>query len=270
MSEYPYLHGFSKVEVERLRSQARFAEHIVYQDIDLSTARHILEVGCGVGAQTDILLRRFPEASITGVDKSSSQIAEARDLLSDHLHARGRYDLHEMDAAKLTFEDHTFDGAFVCWLLEHVPNPVQVLKEIRRTLKPQAPVYITEVMNSSFHLDPYSPQTWKYWQAFNDFQIDTGGDPFIGAKLGNLLADAGFDNIALKEKVWHFDNRQPAKRAAILKFWCELLLSAAGQLIQEGRVTPETVSGMKSELDTVIRESNSVFYYSFIQGVAST
>ena len=52
-------------------------------------------------------------------------------------------------------------------------------------------MYITEVMNSSFFLDPYSPNVWRYWMAFNDFQYDHGGDPFVGAKLGNLLLAGG-------------------------------------------------------------------------------
>jgi hypothetical protein len=116
-----------------------------------------------------------------------------------------------------------------------VPAPARVLAEIRRVLTPGAPVYVTEVMNASFLLDPYSPNVWRYWMAFNDFQIDSGGDPFVGAKLGNLLLAGGFRDVTTEIKTFHFDNREPARRKQMIAFWEELLLSAADQLLSAGR-----------------------------------
>ena len=48
--------------------------------------------------------------------------------------------------------------------------------------------------------------------AFNDFQYDSGGDPFIGAKLGNLLLAGGYRDVVTEIKTVHFDNREPARR----------------------------------------------------------
>src|SRR5690606_36823036 len=106
----------------------------------------------------------------------------------------------------------SFDAAYICWVLEHVSTPSNVLNKVRRELRPGASIYIHEVMNHTFFLDPYSPNVWKYWMAFNDFQYEkAGGDPFVGAKLGNLLVAQGFRNIETKVKTWHFDNRKPDK-----------------------------------------------------------
>lgn len=270
MSEFPYIHGFSPAEQARLRQQARYAEHIVYQDIDFSEATQVLEVGCGVGAQTEILLRRFPHLRLTAIDKSAHQLTSAKSHLAELPLPVDRYRLLEMDAATLEFADNEFDGAFICWLLEHVPSPEKVLSELRRVLRPGSRVYITEVMNSSFLLDPYSPNTWTYWLAFNDYQIDQGGDPFVGAKLGNLLMRAGFDNIRTTPKVWHLDDRTPGKRKAMIEFWAELLLSACDSLVESKRVSRETVAAMKDELKLVAREPSSTFFYSFIQASATT
>lgn len=55
-TNFPYLHGFSKTEQDRLREQAVFSEQTIYRDIDFSESKNIIEVGCGVGAQTEILL----------------------------------------------------------------------------------------------------------------------------------------------------------------------------------------------------------------------
>lgn len=267
-SNFPYLHGFSHDEQERLRQQARYSEQSIYQNVDFSEAKQVLEIGCGVGAQSEILLRRFPNINLTGIDLSDHQIQSAKETLSNLAYAKNRYEILSMDAQNLDFESSTFDGGFICWLLEHVPAPQNVLNEARRVLKPGSTLYITEVLNSSFFLDPYSPNVWKYWMAYNDYQYENAGDPFVGAKLGNLLLSQGFKDIKTESKTWHFDNRCPDKRKKTIKFWSSLLMSASEQLIAENVVTQEVADNAKAELDKVANDPNAVFYYSFIQASA--
>ena len=268
-TEFPYLHGFSATEQARLMRQARLAESTVFHDIDYADARRLLEVGSGVGAQTEILLRRFPDLHATCVDLNGQQVEAARRNLGAMPWFDGRYDLHQADATDLPFEPRSFDAAFLCWVLEHVPTPARVLSEVRRVLVPGAPVYVTEVMNASFLLDPYSPNVWRYWMAFNDFQIDSGGDPFVGAKLGNLLLAGGFRDVTTQIKTFHFDNREPARRKTMIAFWEELLLSAADQLVAAGKVTTEVVEGVRHEMRQVQNDPNAVFFYSFVQARAT-
>ena len=267
-TETPYLHGFSSTEQARLVKQARLAESTVFHDIDYTGVRRVLEVGSGVGAQTEILLRRFPDLRVECVDLNAEQLDAARANLGRMPWLDGRYALHRADATTLPFDARQFDGAFLCWVLEHVPSPARVLNEVRRVLAPGSPVYITEVMNSSFLLDPYSPNVWRYWMAFNDFQIDSGGDPFVGAKLGNLLLAGGFRDVQTQVKVFHFDNREPDRRKTMIAFWEELLLSAADQLLDAGKVTADVVDGMRREMHQVQNDPHAVFFYAFIQARA--
>ncbi len=267
--EATYLHGFSAVEQARLMKQARLAESTIFSNIDYTGARRVLEVGSGVGAQTEILLRRFPDIHVTCVDLNEAQLEAAQRNLAKMPWCQGRYTLQQADATNLPFSPREFDAAFLCWVLEHVPSPARVLNEVRRVLSPGSPVYITEVMNSSFLLDPYSPNVWRYWMAFNDFQYDSGGDPFIGAKLGNLLLAGGYRDVATEIKTFHFDNREPARRKTMIAFWEELLLSAADQLLEAGRVTQEIVDGMRREMNDVQNDPNAVFFYSFVQARAT-
>jgi ubiquinone/menaquinone biosynthesis C-methylase UbiE len=269
-SDHPaYLHGFSQTEQARLIKQARLAEAAIFRDIDYSDARRLLEVGSGVGAQTEILLRRFPDLHATCVDLNEAQLATAKDNLGGMPWLDGRYALRQADATDLPFEARDFDAAFLCWVLEHVPSPARVLSEVRRVLAPGSPVWITEVMNASFLLDPYSPNVWKYWMAFNDFQIEQGGDPFVGAKLGNLLLAGGFRDVRTDIKTFHLDNREPARRKTMIAFWEELLLSAADQLLAAGCVTPQIVDGMRREMHDVQSDPDAVFFYSFVQARAT-
>jgi ubiquinone/menaquinone biosynthesis C-methylase UbiE len=264
-----YLHGFSAEERDRLRRQARVLEPMVHDRLPFMRRRRLVEIGSGVGAQTEILLRHFPDLHATCVERSRSQIDEAARFLSTVPWAKGRYDLAEEDATRLPFERDTFDAAFICWLLEHVPDPARVLSEARRVMTPGAPIVVNEVLNATFFIDPYSPMTLRYWMAFNDRQIEMGGDPFVGAKLGNLLQAVGFKDIRTFVRTFHFDNRTPGERAEFLGYWTDLLLSGAPELLKAKRVSAAVVAGMKKELDRVARDPSSVFFYSFIQAHAT-
>ncbi|MDQ3205859.1 MAG: methyltransferase domain-containing protein [Pseudomonadota bacterium] len=268
-TDFPYLHGFSDTEQARLVKQARIAESTIFRNIDYTGARRLLEVGSGVGAQTEILLRRFPELHATCVDFNQAQVDTARANLEKMPWLEGRYSLQQADATDLPFEPRSFDSAFLCWVLEHVPAPARALSEVRRVLAPGSVVYVTEVMNASFLLDPYSPNVWRYWMAFNDFQIDSGGDPFVGAKLGNLLLAGGYRDVSTEIKTFHFDNREPARRKTMIAFWEELLLSAADQLVSAGKVDEATVAGVRAEMRQVQNDPNAVFFYSFVQARAT-
>lgn len=266
-----YLHGFTREEQERLYRQARFLENIIYQNVDLSSVRELLEVGSGVGAQTEILLRRFPEMQVTCVDFSNTQIATAQERLRDNPVAAGRYQIQQMDAKDLAFPAHQkFEGAFLCWVLEHIPEPQKVLSEVRRVLKPGSVVYLTEVLNATFFINPYSPHVLQYWMKFNDLQYEMGGDPFVGAKLGNMLLSLGFKDIQTNLKTFFLDNRSPGKREEMITFWTELLLSGMPNLLKSGNVTEELAEKVKEEMHVVAKDPDAVFFYSFVQASART
>jgi ubiquinone/menaquinone biosynthesis C-methylase UbiE len=263
-----YLHGFTDAEQERLVRQARFVEHRVHDRLPFRRARKLIEIGCGVGAQTEILLRHFPDLSVTGVDASKANLDRAVQRLADVPWADGRFEGVLADATSLDMPASTFDAAFLCWILEHVADPLQVLSEARRVLRPGSPIVVTEVQNQSFFLDPYSPSTMSYWMAFNDHQIEIGGDPFVGAKLGNMLQALGYRDIVTDVRTIHLDNRAPGERAEFIDYWSELLLSGAPGLQEAGKVSAELVAAMKRELDEVAHDPNAVFFYAFVQARA--
>ena len=109
-----YVHGFTPEEHERLLRQARFVEHEVHDRLPFRRTRKLLEVGVGVGAQTEILLRHFPELTITGVDASEPNLAWARRHLAELPWAAGRWELQrqqglvfcESVAVPLLFPQH--------------------------------------------------------------------------------------------------------------------------------------------------------------------
>lgn len=263
-----YLHGYTTHEQDRLYHQASFLADAVHDRLPFRRCRNLLEVGCGVGAQTEILLRHFPHLQVTGVDRSADNLRRAIAHLEQCAVGRGRFTAQQAPAETLPFPVDSFDGAFLCWILEHVADPPRTLAEVRRVLRAGSPVVCTEVMNATFFLDPYSPHTLRYWRAFNDTQLEMGGDPFVGAKLGNLLLKNGFTDIHTEVKTFHLDNRMPGERTEFLTFWTDLLLSGAPALAKAGKVPHDVVDGMKHELQRVARDPDAVFWYSFVQARA--
>ncbi len=264
-----YLHGFTPEEQDRLRRQARIIEDRVHEHrLPFQRARRLLEIGCGVGAQTEILLRHFPELHVTGLDVSDTNLGRAREFLAAQPIAPDRYDFVLGDAARLDFPLDSFDSAFLCWILEHVSNPVLVLSEARRVLRPGAPIVVNEVQNASLFLTPYSPNTLAYWTAFNDHQFELGGDPFVGAKLGNLLQRVGFHDIVTEVKTILLDNRAPGERSEFLAYWTDLLLSGCPGLLEAGKISVEVVDGMREELQVVAHEPDAAFFFAFVQARA--
>lgn len=263
-----YLHGYSRDEQERLIHQSRFLEQYVYAGVDFSQTGHLLEVGSGVGAQTEILLERFPQLKITCVDISEDQIRLARERLQKFVES-GQVEIFQADATDLSvLPDDTYDGGFLCWFLEHVPDPLSVLHQVKRKLKPNAYVTLTEVNNSSLFVDPYSPNILKYWYEFNDFQWTIPGHPFIGLQLGNLLTESGFKSIDMDFRPLHFDHRDPEKKRVFLDYFFNIFKSANEVLVRNGRVHHEMIQDVKAEFDLAKTDSRGVFYYSFVRATA--
>lgn len=258
-----YIHGFSTNEQDRLYQQSRVHEEIIFSQIDFKDLTNIVEVGAGVGAQTQILLERFPHLKIKTIDASEVQVERARKTLKDKI-STGQVQTFVGDAMHMPFADDKFDGAFVCWLLEHVQNPIGILKEIKRVLKANGIIYCNEVFNSTFYCHPYSPSTLKYWFEFNDYQYSLKGDPFVGGKLANYLLSAGYQNVTTKVLTHQYDNRTPKKRAQFIDYWANLLLSGADNLIATGRVTKELVEEMQAEFNQLKKDDDSVIFYSWI------
>lgn len=259
-----YLHGYSKEEQERLYSQARILEEEVYQGIDFKKCKSIIEVGCGVGAQTEILLERFPHLKILGVDLSEKQLALAEKRLSKYI-KKGQVRLLCMNAEQIDKIKEKFDGAFICWFLEHVPNPLKILKSLNKILKKGSPVYCTEVQNTSFFVNPYSPNMLKYWFELNDFQWEHGGNPFMGATLGNLLKEARYKNIDVDFRGMTFDSRDSKARIKFIRYFEELMFSASENLIKDKRITQKNLKQVKSEVKKLALNQNAVIQLGYMR-----
>lgn len=260
-----YIHTFTPEEQQRLIHQAEHLVPWVHRRIDYTGCSHVVEVGCGVGAQLKILARRFPKTHFTGVDFSPEQIDHARILLKEEL-ASGQVTLLEGSAYELPFEESTFDGAFLCWVLEHLAEPPQAMRELARVLKPGGVLYDTEVFNAGVHADPPKAALAEYWRHFNDLQRDFGGHPDIGIRLANLAIDAGFSEITQNEISPHIDKLMSVEeRKDMARYFQAIFASGIPELLSKGRISRELADGMNRDFDTIATDPESVMVYTAYQ-----
>lgn len=260
-----YIHTFTPEEQQRLIHQAEHLIPWIHRRIDYSGCRHVLEVGCGVGAQLRILAKRFPKTRFTGIDFSPEQIDHGRILLKEEL-ANGQVTLLKGSAYELPFDSGTFDGAFLCWVLEHLSDPRMAMQELARVLGPGGVLYDTEVFNAGVYADPHSEALTLYWKQFNDLQRDFGGHPDIGIRLANLAFDAGFGEITQSEISPHIDKRMPpAERIGMARYFQAIFASGIPELLAKKRITRELVDAMNSDFDTIATDSESIMVYTAYQ-----
>src|SRR5258706_15865202 len=104
----------------------------------------LLEVGVGTG----INARLYPRnCLVTGIDLSSQMLEKARARVQRQGLRNIR--LLEMDAAHLTFADDSFDIVYAPYVISVVPDPVQVVREMRRVCKPGGKIIIVNHFRSA-------------------------------------------------------------------------------------------------------------------------
>lgn len=220
MTERPYIHGTSDREQRRLVEQAELLHTLLADNLELHRGERLLEIGCGVGAVLGQIGQAHPEARLSGIDISPAQITTARRHLEDL--GLGGAELVVGDAAQLPWPEHQFDRVRLVWVVEHLVDPLAVLREARRVLRLGGTIHLTETDYASLRVSPPDPAIEAFLAAFVA-HFNRHGDAHAGPRLGPLLSQAGFnavDNRMVGIHLWCPDRRQGLTRfiAYLLQF----------------------------------------------------
>ena len=90
-----------------------------------------IDVGCGSGAFTELLVERCAPAEVVGVDPSEAQLAFARTRRVGQI---GKF--HKADALSLPFSETSFDAAVMALVIFFVPHPAAGVAEMVRVVRP--------------------------------------------------------------------------------------------------------------------------------------
>lgn len=202
-----YVHGYSSEEGERLNRQAGILSGFIHENAIYPPGSRVLEAGCGVGAQTIQLAQRNPEVAFVAVDYSADSLAIARERVEalglDNV-VFGHADIHA-----LPFADSEFDGAFLCFVLEHLASPGDALHELRRVMRPGAKLCAFEGDHGTVLPQPDDPAIQRMVAAIAKLQSLEGGDACMGRRLCPLLMETGFRNVSVEPCVAYADATRP-------------------------------------------------------------
>lgn len=261
-----YLHGFEQEEQSRLRFQADFLAPWVHRGASFISDAQVLELGCGVGAQTPHLIARGA-TRLTCVDRSPAQLASARAGLADE--RRAQLTFLEADATALPLADGSHAAAFVCWLLEHVESPRAVLAELHRVLAPGARVELHEVWNGTATSHPRFQPFEAWWAAVADVQRKIGGDAEVGIRLGALLSEAGFAEVDARPNWILADGRHPL-RDEIADYFFDVMRSATSAL--QTHLGESQTASLVEEFESAVRawhaDPERIWSYAFVTATA--
>jgi len=101
------------------------------QFLELFPGAQVLEVGVGTGLSLPLLSRNV---EITGIDLSQDMLNRAQKRVTSLGFSDVR--LFKMDATKLEFTDKSFDRVYAAYFISTVPDPVQVVREMKRVCRP--------------------------------------------------------------------------------------------------------------------------------------
>lgn len=105
--------------------------------LELAPTDVTLEVGIGTGLNLPLYP---PTARLVGIDLSQEMLDKAVERV--HSLAMPNVTLKVMDATSLDFGDNEFDKALATYTISAVPDPVAVLREMRRVVKPGGAIVI--------------------------------------------------------------------------------------------------------------------------------
>jgi SAM-dependent methyltransferase len=110
-----------------------------------------LDVGCGNGAFTEVLIARVAPAEVIGIDPSEQQLAYARTRPG----AKSA-EFRAGDAQVLSFPDASFDVAVMALVVTFVPDPQKAVGEMARVVRPGGCVatYMWDVPGGGLPLEP--------------------------------------------------------------------------------------------------------------------
>jgi SAM-dependent methyltransferase len=130
---------------------SRVAGKLFLEWLSLPDGLKWLDVGCGTGSFTELVLHRNAPSAISAVDPSEGQIEFARGKPW-----AGAVDFREGDAMSLPFSDATFDVAVMALVIQYIPDPSKAMSEITRVVRPGGTV-ATYTWPGSHEAHPMQP-----------------------------------------------------------------------------------------------------------------
>lgn len=215
---YTHGHHESVLRSHRWRTAENSAAYLLPH---LLPHMRVLDVGSGPGTITADLAARVGHMTATEVT------ADALALARTEVDARGldNVDFAVADVHALDFPDDTFCVVHAHQVLQHVGDPVQALREMRRVTEPGGYVAARDSDYSGFVWYPLLPALDEWMALYQKLARSNGGEPDAGRRLLSWARAAGFEDVTATSSTWCFST--PEDRAWWGGMWAERVRRSA-------------------------------------------
>lgn len=226
-----YTHGYHS-SVLRSHGNRTVANSAGYLLDALSPGINLLDVGSGVGTITADFAKRLAPGHVTALEATQS----ALDLTQAEVGRQGlsNVDFVLGDVHALELPDDQFDIVHAHQVMQHVNEPVQALREMRRVCKPGGIVAACDSDYGGFIWYPELPALDEWMRCYQQATRANGGQPNAGRYLLSWAQRADFCDITATSSTWCLST--PEKRDWWGGMWADRILHSriAGQLRDEG------------------------------------
>jgi SAM-dependent methyltransferase len=233
--EAVYTHGHheSVLRAHRWRTAENSAAYLLPH---LAPGMTVLDVGCGPGTITADLAERVAPGRVIAVEVTGEALEPARAEAATR--GRDNIDFAVGDVRDLGFADGTFDVVHAHQVLQHVGDPVQALREMRRVCRPGGIVAARDGDYAAFTWFPGSPELTEWMALYQKVARENGGEPDAGRRLLSWARRAGFTEVTATASTWCFAT--PEDRAWWGGMWADRIRQSqmARQAVDSGAATP--------------------------------
>ena len=208
---YTHGHHESVLAAHRRRTAANSAGYLLAH---LRPNMRLLDVGCGPGTITVDLATRV--ASAAGVDTSEIALEAARRHAAE---VGVACEFTQAYAEALPFADASFDVVHAHQVLQHLPDPVAALREMKRVTRLGGLVAVRDADYAAMTWYPPSDGLDEWNALYRAVARANGGEPDAGRKLLAWVHAAGLDpgRVTASASAWCYAT--PAERAAWGASW---------------------------------------------------
>lgn len=195
----------------------------------------VLDIGCGPGTITVDLAARVAPGSVTAVEPTDSALDLAR--AEAQRRSVSNISFVTSDVHSLDLPDDTFDVVHAHQVLQHVADPVQALREMKRVCAPGGVVAARDADYAGFIWFPRIPALDRWLELYDRAARANGGEPDAGRRLLSWARAAGFDDIAPAGSMWCYATEEARQWWGGM--WADRILESdlSRQLLDSGMAT---------------------------------
>jgi ubiquinone/menaquinone biosynthesis C-methylase UbiE len=205
-------HNPATLRTHQWRTAANSAAYLIPY---LEPSMTILDVGCGPGTITVDLARYVPDGYIIGVEYVDKPLTVARQYAEEQRVTNVQFAIGDVLNLR-EYADNTFDVVHAHQVLQHVPDPVRALLEMRRVVKPGGIIASRESAAMTWY--PRLKGLEEFYDIYRKVAEGMGGHPDPGSYIHVWAQKAGFARANISCTAGSYCFSDTADR----KWWSEL------------------------------------------------